>query len=138
MLLQAEPMGSCQDWGSPRLASEFNKLLNYDKTILTIRILSILQVILVLHGCFGLALAGMPLLLWLVYEMKTVPRGNLGVYDPTEIHNRDTLAKHLRDVLIYLGYYLLFFFVYLYCLIVALLKGDPIQRHHDDTIITEL
>lgn len=99
---------------------------------------TLLQVILVLHGCWGLALAGTPLLLWLVYEVKTVPRGNLGVYDPTEIHNRDTLAKHLRDVLIYLGYYLLFFFVYLYCLIVALLKGDPIQRHHDDTIITEL
>ncbi|XP_077289577.1 cornichon-like protein [Arctopsyche grandis] len=97
-----------------------------------------LVAVLALHGCWGLAGAGLPLLVWLCYEALSVPTGNLGVYEPTDIHERDRLSRHLRDVLLYLAHYLLFFFVYLYCLIVALLKGDPLQRHHDDTIITEL
>lgn len=51
---------------------------------------------------------------WLFYEYFNVPRGNMGVYDPTEIHNRGQLKKHTRDCLIFLGYYLIFFFIYLY------------------------
>lgn len=40
--------------------------------------------------------------------------GNTGVYDPTEIHNRGQLKRHMRDCMIYLGFYLVIFFVYLY------------------------
>lgn len=69
--------------------------------------------------------------LWLVYEYSGVPSGNMGVYDPTEIHNRGQLKRHTRDCMIYLGYYLIFFFIYLYCMIIALLKGDPINRNED-------
>lgn len=73
-------------------------------------------------------LVNIPLGAWLVYEYVSVPKGNMGVYDPTEIHNRGQLKKHMRDCMIFLGYYLVFFFVYLYCLIISLLKGNPLER----------
>jgi hypothetical protein len=44
----------------------------------------------------------------------STPKGNIGVYDPTEIHNKGQLKRHMRDCMIGLGYYLLMFFVYLY------------------------
>ncbi|KAG7296011.1 hypothetical protein JYU34_021107 [Plutella xylostella] len=93
---------------------------------------------LLLHGQLLLFLVNLPLFIWLTYELFTIPQGNLGVYDPAEIHNRGQLRKHLRDVMIYIGYYLIFFFIYLYCFILALLKGDPLQRHADDQIVTEI
>lgn len=59
-------------------------------------------------------LVNLPMLGWMAYEVASVRPGNMGVYDPTEIHNRGQLSKHLRDCMIYLGYYLIFFFIYLY------------------------
>lgn len=50
----------------------------------------------------------------LCHRTVAVPRGNMGVYDPTEIYNRGQLKKHMRDCMIGLGYYLIMFFVYLY------------------------
>lgn len=70
--------------------------------------------LLLLHGHWMLMLANLPVALWLAYEIIRVPSGNLGIYDPTEIHNRGQLQKHMKDCMIYLGYYLIFFFVYLY------------------------
>lgn len=117
-------------------------------------------------GHYWLFLCNLPMLGWSAYELYTLPSGNMGVYDPTEIHNRGMIKKHLRDCMIYLGYFLISFFIYLYwyvchCLlrllfilnfliysksdmffpfrlINALLKGDPIRRHEDGEIITEL
>lgn len=40
--------------------------------------------------------------------------GNMGLFDPTEIHNRGMIKKHMRNCMIYLGYFLIFFFIYLY------------------------
>lgn len=91
---------------------------------------------LLVHGHLGLFLCNLPLLIWLTYEYFTVPQGNLGAYDPIEILNRGQLRKHSRDVMIYIGFYLIFFFVYLYCFILALLKGDPINRDYE--IVTEI
>lgn len=51
---------------------------------------------------------------WLGYEIYKIPRGNSGVYEPTEIYNRGMVKKHLRDCMIYLGFYLIIFFIYLY------------------------
>ncbi|XP_011300464.1 protein cornichon homolog 4 [Fopius arisanus] len=96
---------------------------------------TLVNVILLIHGQWLLALANLPMSLWLCGEYLTVPQGNMGVFDPTEIHNRGQLKKHTRDCLIYLGYYLIFFFIYLYCLIIALLRGDPINRKDDDVIV---
>lgn len=95
-------------------------------------------VLLLLHGQLLLCLCNLPMLVWLTYEQFTIPRGNLGTYDPAEIHNRGQLRKHLRHVLINIGFYLICFFIYLYLFILALLKGDPIRRGSDDEIVTEL
>ena len=43
-----------------------------------------------------------------------MPKGNFGVYDPTEIHRMGQLKNHMRDSVIGLAYYLIFFFIYLY------------------------
>lgn len=94
----------------------------------------LLLIILLIFGQWGLSALNLPMAAWLFYEYFNVPSGNMGVYDPTEIHNRGQLKKHTRDCLIFLGYYLVFFFIYLYCLIVTLLKGDPLNRGDDDLI----
>lgn len=70
--------------------------------------------LLLLYGQWILALVNVPLTAWLFYEYFSVPSGNMGVYDPTEIHNRGQLRRHTRDCMIYIGYYLIFFFIYLY------------------------
>lgn len=94
--------------------------------------------ILLLHGQVLLFVLNLPMFIWLSFELFTIPRGNLGKYDPAEIHNGGQLKKHLRDVMIHIGHYLIFFFIYLYCFILALLKGDPLDRQGDDQIVTEL
>lgn len=75
---------------------------------------TVLLTLLLFHGHWLLAFVNIPLAGWLIRELFHIPRGNLGVFDPAEIHNGGRLRKHLRDCMIYLGYYLLFFFVYLY------------------------
>ncbi|CAG9864702.1 unnamed protein product [Phyllotreta striolata] len=93
--------------------------------------------ILSMHGHFVLVFLNLPMTMWLIYEILTIPKGNLGLYDPTEIHNRGQIKKHMRDCMIYLGYYLIFFFIYLYCMITSLLKDDPLRRKDDEEIIYE-
>ncbi|CAG9561313.1 unnamed protein product [Danaus chrysippus] len=94
--------------------------------------------LLLINGQILLFLFNLPMFIWLTFEYFTVPKGNSGAYDPAEIYNRGQLKKHLRDVMIYIIYYLLFFFIYVYCFILALLKGDPINRGSDDDIVTEI
>lgn len=48
------------------------------------------------------------------YRYLKVPMGNMGVFDPTEIHNRGQLKSHMKEAMIKLGYHLLCFFIYLY------------------------
>ena len=42
------------------------------------------------------------------------PAGNLGLYDPAEIHNRHELKAFVKEAMIKLGFHLVFFFLYLY------------------------
>lgn len=91
-----------------------------------------MTVILILHGHWGLFLTALPIALWILYEFFKVPAGNPGVYDPTEIHNRGQLKRHMRDSLIHLGYNLLAFFLYLYCMIISILKDNPIKQRDDE------
>ena len=42
------------------------------------------------------------------------PAGNVGLYDPAEIHNRHELKGFLKEAMIKLGFHLVFFFLYLY------------------------
>ncbi|KAL9707445.1 hypothetical protein quinque_010963 [Culex quinquefasciatus] len=96
-----------------------------------------LAFVLLLNGSWILFIANAPMVGWLLYDLIKVPTGNLGIYDPAEIHNRGMVKRHLRDTMIGLGFYMIIFFVYLYCMIIAMLKGDPIRRHEEEDIITE-
>lgn len=85
-----------------------------------------LVLLLLFNGHWILLLVNLPLIVFLAHEYYMVPKGNMGVYDPTEIHNSGQLKKHMRDCVIQIGFYLVLFFVYFYCLIISLLKDDPL------------
>lgn len=78
--------------------------------------------LLLFYGHFLLLLLNVPLLAWHAHRYFNMPSGNVGVYDPTEIHNRSNLRSFQRDCYIKLGFHLLCFFVYLYSMIVALIE----------------
>lgn len=59
--------------------------------------------------------------LFCLLRQYKIPKGSLGLYDATEIHNRGNLKSHIKDSIIRLCFHLVFFFIYLYCMIIALL-----------------
>uniref|UniRef100_A0A3P9DHR4 Cornichon family member 4 n=1 Tax=Maylandia zebra TaxID=106582 RepID=A0A3P9DHR4_9CICH len=67
-------------------------------------------------------LLNLPVAAWNIYRYLKVPMGNMGVFDPTEIHNRGLLKSHMKEAMIKLGYHLLCFFIYLYSMILALIN----------------
>ncbi|XP_075897054.1 protein cornichon homolog 4 isoform X1 [Nelusetta ayraudi] len=67
-------------------------------------------------------LLNLPVAAWNIYRYLKVPMGNMGVFDPTEIHNRGQLKSHMKEAMIKLGYHLLCFFIYLYSMILALIN----------------
>ncbi|XP_016399640.1 protein cornichon homolog 4 [Sinocyclocheilus rhinocerous] len=67
-------------------------------------------------------LLNLPVASWDAYRYVKVPMGNMGVYDPTEIHNRGQLKSHMKEAMIKLGFHLLCFFIYLYSMILALIN----------------
>ena len=74
----------------------------------------ILCVLLLLGGHWLMLVLNLPMVTWLGYELYKQPRDSLGVYDPVDIHSRGLLKIHLRNTLIYLGYYFIMFFIALY------------------------
>lgn len=97
--------------------------------------------LLLFSGHWILFLVNMPFLGYLLYEWWTVPKGNMGIYDPCEIHvswyivvctdvcsvfsiyafysiaylqNRGQIKTHMTLCIVFIGFYLLIFFVYLY------------------------
>ncbi|XP_014776950.1 protein cornichon homolog 4 [Octopus bimaculoides] len=62
---------------------------------------------------------------WVIYTFVCIPSGNIGMYDPAEIHNRQQLKNCMRECLIKLVFHLVFFFVFLYNMILSLLTGEP-------------
>uniref|UniRef100_A0A6Q2Y610 Uncharacterized protein n=2 Tax=Esox lucius TaxID=8010 RepID=A0A6Q2Y610_ESOLU len=67
-------------------------------------------------------LLNLPVAAWNMYRYLMVPMGNMGVFDPTEIHNRGQLKSHMKESMIKLGFHLLCFFIYLYSMILALIN----------------
>lgn len=84
----------------------------------------VITVLLLVHFQWIFFLFNAPLLGWLVYRFVNKPTGNVGVYDPAEIHNRHELKGFIKEAMIKLGFHLLFFFLYLYSMISALLNED--------------
>ncbi|KAK7103930.1 protein cornichon homolog 4-like [Littorina saxatilis] len=84
----------------------------------------ILVVLLLITGHWFIFLLYAPLGCWLTYKLVMKPSGDIGMFDPTEIHNRQQLKNYMRESLIRLGIHLIFFFIYLYMMIYSLVKGD--------------
>ncbi|KAH9509190.1 Protein cornichon 4 [Bulinus truncatus] len=82
-----------------------------------------LSLLLLLCGHWFLFLLYSPLGAWLIYKYVKKPSGNIGVFDPTEIHNQKHLKTYMRESLIRLGFHLIFFFVFLYWMIYSLVQG---------------
>lgn len=83
-----------------------------------------LAVLLLITGHWILFLMYIPCTAWIVYLFVTKPTGNIGLYDPAEIHNRHQLKAYMRDNMIKMAVHLIFFFIFLYWMIYSLLKDD--------------
>ncbi|KAK3093992.1 hypothetical protein FSP39_022628 [Pinctada imbricata] len=91
----------------------------------------ILTVLLLFTGHWILFLLYVPCTAWLAYKIITKPSGDIGLYDPTEIHNRQQLKIYMRDNMIKMAFHLIFFFIYLYWMIYTLLKDDTTMFGHE-------
>ena len=58
--------------------------------------------------------------------MKRPHMSARGIYEPTEIFQHDAVSKIARECMVKLGFYLVTFFVYLYCMMYALLTKDKV------------
>ncbi|XP_033105424.1 protein cornichon homolog 4-like [Anneissia japonica] len=65
----------------------------------------------------------LPLSGFLVYRYLNIPAGNFGMFDPTEIHNRGYLKSYMKETMVKMGFHLISFFIYLYCMISVLVNG---------------
>ncbi|XP_077998548.1 protein cornichon homolog 4-like [Glandiceps talaboti] len=83
---------------------------------------SLVTCLLVMNQNWILFAVNIPLAAYQIYKFITVPSGNTGLYDPTEIHNRGQLKYYMKLSMVKLGFHLLFFFIYLYSMILALLS----------------
>jgi len=59
--------------------------------------------------------------LYLLNRFVSVPVGNIGYYDPTQIHNRTFLKLSIRETMVKLFFYIGFFFVSMYSLVYSLI-----------------
>ncbi|BFZ06997.1 hypothetical protein BsWGS_10036 [Bradybaena similaris] len=84
---------------------------------------NMLSLLLLLCGHWLLFILYCPLGAWLLYKFVMKPSGNIGLFDPTEIHNHKHLKTYMRESLVRLGFHIIFFFVFLYWMIYSLVKG---------------
>ncbi|XP_073904984.1 protein cornichon homolog 4 isoform X1 [Castor canadensis] len=75
---------------------------------------TIVTVLMLISLHWFIFLLNLPVATWNIYRFIMVPSGNMGVFDPTEIHNRGQLKSHMKEAMIKLGFHLLCFFMYLY------------------------
>ncbi|KAH8413493.1 hypothetical protein KR009_011768 [Drosophila setifemur] len=83
---------------------------------------ALLLILLLLGGHWVMFLFNLPMVMWLYYELHRQRRDHPGMYDPEDIQSRELLRVQLRNCMIYLGYYLIMFFVGLFCLISSVIK----------------
>lgn len=93
----------------------------------------ILPILLMLMGHWFLVLINVPICIWLIRKFCIVPQGNFGEYDPAEIHNAGQLKKHMVNVCIHLGWQMVGFFMYLYCLLDAVMQ-EPVLTVMDNDV----
>lgn len=87
---------------------------------------------LLICGHWLMVLLNLPICIFLARRFFYFPRGNIGEYDPAEIHNQGMMKKHLIGVCVHLGWQMVGFFLFLYCLLDAVMKEPVILQHDDD------
>ena len=80
-------------------------------------------VLLVFQQSWIMLLLSLPATLWQVKLKLKVSGGDFGVYDPTKIIAKESLRACIKESLLYMGYHLLCFFVFMWQL-VSLLSPD--------------
>lgn len=85
---------------------------------------SLLSLSLILSGHWILFCLYSSMTAWVIYKFVSKPSGNIGLYDPAEIHNRQQLKVYMKECLIKLVFHLVFFFVFLYNVVLSLLTGN--------------
>ncbi|XP_002740833.1 protein cornichon homolog 4-like [Saccoglossus kowalevskii] len=85
---------------------------------------TIVLVLLLFNFHWILFCVNLPLAAYEIYRYINIPSGNTGLYDPTEIHNRGQLKSYMKEAMVKLAFHLVFFFIYLYSMILALLSRD--------------
>ena len=70
--------------------------------------------LLLLMGHWVLFLVNVPICAFLARKFFKVKRGNIGEYDPADIHNLGVLKGHLTGVGVHIAWQFLCFFFYLY------------------------
>ncbi|KAF2367715.1 Cornichon [Trinorchestia longiramus] len=90
--------------------------------------------VLLVSGHFWLAAMNVPTAVIWAREYWKIPTGNFGVFDPTEIHRMGKLKRHMRDVFVGVMFYLVAFFIYLYCFLTHLVSYNPLPKppYEDD------
>jgi len=95
----------------------------------------VIPILLLLSGHWLLVLLNIPVSVWLVRKFHFVPRGNLGEYDPAEIHNAGMIKRHMLQVCCHLAWQMVSFFLYLYCLLDSVMSEDVILPLDDDVTV---
>lgn len=95
----------------------------------------VIPILLILSGHWLLVGVNLPICAWLIRQFHYVRRGNLGEYDPAEIHNAGQLRRHMIHVGIHLAWQMVSFFMYLYCLLDAVMKEDVVMPLDDDVTV---
>lgn len=78
----------------------------------------------VLSSNYILFFLSLPLSCFLLKKYLSVRAGSIGLFDPTEIHNRGLLKKYMKEAMIKLGHHTIFFIVILYSFVYSLLSGN--------------
>ena len=80
-------------------------------------ILVLQSLLLLLQYSWLLLTPSLPFTSWLLRDRLRVVQGDFGVYDPTKIHVRENLRNAIKESLIYMGYHMVSFFVYMWLLV---------------------
>ncbi|XP_074656306.1 protein cornichon homolog 4-like [Tubulanus polymorphus] len=93
--------------------------------------LCLITMFLLLTWHWILFLIHLPLTVWQIKKWYQKPQGFIGIYDPTEIHNRSLLKGYMRESMVKLGFHIVFFFVFLYNMISSLVSPMDLSDYHD-------
>uniref|UniRef100_A0A8C5L408 Protein cornichon homolog 4 n=1 Tax=Jaculus jaculus TaxID=51337 RepID=A0A8C5L408_JACJA len=83
---------------------------------------TIVTVLMLISLYWFIFLLNLPVATWNIYRFIMVLSGNMGEFDPTEVHNGGQLKSHMKEAMIKLGFSLLCFFMYICSMILALIN----------------